>query len=88
MYTTCICKFSIMLVFMVTKTRATIEEETINRAPVSLAEHSWKFRAVNIPIDMHSFSVQAEKQEETSFCSLKGQKIKTVRKKNFKLPKC
>lgn len=77
-----------MLVFMVTKNRATIDKETINRAPVHLAEHSWKFRAVNIPIDILNFSAQPEKQEETSFYPLKGQKIKTVRKKNFRLPIC
>lgn len=41
---------------MVTKHRATVEDEIINNAPVSLAECSWKFRAVNVPTDMHNFS--------------------------------
>lgn len=31
-----------MLLLMATKNRATREAETINTAPVSLAEHSWK----------------------------------------------
>lgn len=53
-----------MLVFMVSENRATTEEETINRAPVSLAGHSWKLRAVNAPVDKHNFSAQAEKRDE------------------------
>jgi len=81
-------EFSIVLVFMVTKTRAIMEDEMISRAPVSLAEHSWKSGSVNIPIDTYNFSAQEEKREVVSFCSLKGQEVKTVRKKNFWLPTC
>lgn len=43
-------EFSVMLVLMVTKNRATAE--AINAAPVSLADHSWKLKALNIPLDM------------------------------------
>lgn len=52
-------EFSIMLVFMVTKNRATVE--AINAAPVSLAEHSWKLKAVNIPFDTCNCNAWTEK---------------------------
>lgn len=48
-----------MLVFMVTQNRATAEEAAINRALVSLAKHSWKFRPVNTLTC--NFSAQTEK---------------------------
>lgn len=71
-------EFSITLVFMVTKNRATVE--TINTAPVSLVEHSWKLKAMNIPLDKYNCNEWTEKQAETTFCSLEGYKFKAARK--------
>lgn len=63
-------EFSILLLFMVTRNRATVE--ATNAAPVSLAEHSWKLKAVNIPLDMCNSNTWTEKQVQTTFCSLEG----------------
>lgn len=46
-----------------------------------MAEHSWKFRAVNIPADMNNLNVQAQKQEETDFCFLKTENSQLLQRK-------
>jgi len=69
-----------MFALMVTENKATAVKETINRAPLSLAEHSCKQRAVNIPVPLYTISAKAEKREEISCCSLKEKKIETVRR--------
>lgn len=43
---------------MVTKNRATTEAGTANTTPVSLAEHSWNLKAVNIPLDVYNCNAQ------------------------------
>lgn len=52
-------EFSVMLVLLVTKNRATAE--AINAAPVSLVDHSWKLKALNIPLDMQNCNARKEK---------------------------
>lgn len=45
-------EFSIFV--LVTENKATAVKETINRAPLSLAEHNYKQRAVNLPVNTHN----------------------------------